>query len=117
MFLINFHSDDYRLNYALQKDGKNNTKTAKISSLPSSIAKDNIHLDISETSLKLPFGPIISPNPGPTFDIAVAAPDIADRKSNPVIESIIATKKNMSKYEKINRITELIKPSAIFWLL
>ena len=30
---------------------------------------------------KLPFGPIISPKPGPTFDIDVAAPEIADIKS------------------------------------
>tara|TARA_B100001093_G_C26073356_1_gene695524 strand:+ start:292 stop:429 length:138 start_codon:yes stop_codon:yes gene_type:complete len=37
----------------------------------------------------LPLGPIISPNPGPTFDIEVAAPDIADKKSRPVIESKI----------------------------
>tara|TARA_B100001029_G_C14749283_1_gene279836 strand:+ start:414 stop:566 length:153 start_codon:yes stop_codon:yes gene_type:complete len=39
----------YRLIYALQKDGKNNTKTAKISNLPSNIAKDKIHFEISDT--------------------------------------------------------------------
>ena len=59
------------------------------------MAKDNIHFEISETWLKLPFGPIISPSPGPTFEIDVAAPEIADKKSNPVIDSKMAIKKNI----------------------
>ena len=58
---------------------------------------DNIHLEISGTDLKFPFGPIISPRPGPTFDIDVAAPEIADKKSRPVIESNIAVKININK--------------------
>jgi len=95
--LINFHSKDYKLNYDLQKEGKKRTNTANISNLPSNIAKDSIHLDTSETWLKFPFGPIISPSPGPTFDIAVAEPEIADRKSRPEIESNIAIKKNKNK--------------------
>tara|TARA_Y100000768_G_C23681332_1_gene542431 strand:+ start:336 stop:683 length:348 start_codon:yes stop_codon:yes gene_type:complete len=115
--LINFHHFDYRLIYVLQKDGKNNTRTAKISNLPNNIAKDNIHFEISETWLKLPFGPIISPKPGPTFDIAVAAPDIADKKSNPEIDSKIEIIKNINRYEKIKTKTEFIKPSSIFCLL
>ena len=47
--------------------------------------------------LKFPFGPIISPSPGPTFDIDVAAPEIADKKSRPVTESNIAVKININK--------------------
>ena len=87
----------YTLTYDLQKDGKNRTKTAKISSLPRSIEKDKIHLDISETSLKFPLGPIMSPRPGPTLDIEVAAPEIADRKSRPEIDSNIAIIKNKKR--------------------
>ena len=58
---------------------------------------DNIHLEISGIDLKFPFGPITSPNPGPTFDIEVAAPEIADKKSSPVIESNMAIKTNINK--------------------
>ena len=101
----------YRLIYDLQKDGKNNTNTAKISNRPSNIANESIHFEISDTWLKFPFGPIISPKPGPTLDIAVAAPEMADKKSNPVIESSIAITKKINKYENINIITEFIKPS------
>jgi len=96
--LINFHSSKYyTLTYDLQKDGKKRTNTANISNLPRSIPNDSIHFDISETWLKFPFGPIISPRPGPTLDIDVAAPDIADKKSSPVIESKIAIIRKINK--------------------
>mgnify|MGYP001454911780 FL=1 len=108
---------NYRLNYDLQKDGKNNTKTAKISNLPRSIAKESIHLEVFDTWLKFPFGPIMSPRPGPTLDIAVAAPETADKKSRPVIDNSIDIIKNKNKYEKIKIITELMKFSSIFLLL
>ena len=58
---------------------------------------DNIHLEISGIDLKFPFGPIISPRPGPTLDIEVAAPEIEDMKSRPVIESNIAVRININK--------------------
>ena len=58
---------------------------------------DNIHFESSGTDLKFPFGPITSPRPGPTFDIDVAAPEIEDKKSRPVIESNIAVKININK--------------------
>ena len=77
MFFIYFHKVYYTIFYDFQKDGKNKTKTANNSNLPKIIAKDNIHLAKLETSLKFPFGPIISPRPGPTLEIAVAAPEIA----------------------------------------
>ena len=35
----------------------------------------------------MPFGPIIDPNPGPTLDIDVAAPEIAVTKSRPLNDS------------------------------
>ena len=88
----------YTLTYDLQKDGKNRTKTAKISNLPNSIEIDSIHFDIFDTSLKFPFGPIISPRPGPTLDIEVAAPEIAERKSRPEIDNSIAIIKNKVDY-------------------
>ena len=58
---------------------------------------DNIHLETSGIDLKFPFGPITSPRPGPTFDIDVAAPEIEDKKSRPVIDSKIAVKINIKK--------------------
>ena len=58
---------------------------------------DNIHLETSGIDLKFPLGPITSPKPGPTFDMDVAAPEIADKKSRPVIESNIAIKININK--------------------
>ena len=47
--------------------------------------------------LKLPLGPIISPNPGPTFDIAEADPDIAVIKSKPFKDKSAAKTKKMKK--------------------
>tara|TARA_B100000674_G_C37656950_1_gene830601 strand:+ start:493 stop:828 length:336 start_codon:yes stop_codon:yes gene_type:complete len=108
---------NYRLIYVLQKDGKNNTRTAKISSLPNNIAKDNIHFAVSETLAKFPLGPIMSPRPGPTFDIDVAAPEIADKKSRPEIDSSIDITKNNNKYEKIKITTEFINVFSTFCLL
>ena len=37
----------------------------------------SIHLEISGKEEKFPFGPIVDPKPGPTFEIDVAAPEIA----------------------------------------
>ena len=45
---------------------------------------------------KSPFGPIIGPNPGPTFDIDVAAPEIAVIKSRPVNDNNAAKIKNIT---------------------
>ena len=56
----------------------------------------------------------MSPNPGPTFDIAVAAPEIDDTKSKPVKDNIMDNKKNIKKYKKINVNTEDINASSIF---
>ena len=55
-----------------------------------------------------------SPKPGPTFEMAVAAPDIDDKKSKPVIDSNIDKIRNKNKYEKIKIITEFKNPSEIF---
>ena len=70
---------------------------AKSSNLPKIIPSVKTHLEISGKLEKLPLGPIIEPNPGPTFDIDVAAPEIADKKSRPVTESNIAVKININK--------------------
>ena len=45
----------------------------------------------------MPLGPIISPNPGPTFDIADADPDIAVIKSRPFIDKRAAKIKKIKK--------------------
>ena len=40
------------------------------------------------------------PNPGPTFDIDVAAPEIAVTKSNPLIDNKVVIMKNIIIYRK-----------------
>ena len=60
---------------------------ANNSNLPKIIPRLNIHLDALGNCEKLPLGPIISPNPGPTLDIDVAAPEIEVMKSNPFKDS------------------------------
>ena len=60
--------------------------------------KANIHFEISGNDEKLPFGPIIEPNPGPTLEMDVAAPDIEVMKSKPVNESNAEIIKNITKY-------------------
>ena len=52
-------------------------------------------MEISGRDEKSPLGPIIGPNPGPTLEIDVAAPEIAVIKSSPVNESkAVNIKKN-----------------------
>ena len=79
---------------------------ANSSSLPKIIPKLNIHFEISGRDAKFPFGPIIEPSPGPTFDIDVAAPEIDVIKSKPVIESSAVMIKKITKYMYINEIIE-----------
>ncbi len=47
--------------------------------------------------LKFPLGPIISPSPGPTFDIAEAEPDKAVIKSSPFKDKIADNIKKIQK--------------------
>ena len=84
----------------------NNTIIANSSSLPKIIPKVNIHLEKSGNNEKFPFGPIIPPKPGPTFDIDVAAPEIAVTKSNPLIDSKVVIIKNIIIYRKTKDIIE-----------
>ena len=81
--------------YFLQKECINNTNTANNSNLPKIIAILRIHLEKSFNCEKLPLGPMISPNPGPTFDIDVAAADIAVIKSTPLIDNKAVTIKKI----------------------
>ena len=84
-------------NYFCQNDGKNRTSIANNSSLPKIIPKLKTHFEKSGNCEKLPFGPINSPNPGPTFEIDVAAPEIAVIKSRPVNDN------NAVKIKKITK--------------
>ena len=70
---------------------------ANSSSLPKIIPIVKIHLEISGKEEKSPLGPIIGPNPGPTLEIEVAAPDIAVIKSSPVNDSKAVKTKNITK--------------------
>ena len=72
------------------------------------------HLEKSGKEEKFPLGPIVDPKPGPTFEIEVAAPEIAVIKSSPLIERSIAIIKKINKKVKIKIITEFIKSSEIF---
>ena len=56
-----------------------------------------IHLDISGKLEKLPLGPIVEPNPGPTLEIEVAAPEIEVIKSKPLNDKNAVIKKNITK--------------------
>ena len=76
---------------------RNNTNIANSSSLPKIIPIVKIHLEISGKDEKSPFGPIIGPNPGPTLEIDVAAPEIAVIKSRPVKDSSAARIKKITK--------------------
>tara|TARA_B100000700_G_scaffold288671_1_gene345390 strand:- start:15 stop:266 length:252 start_codon:yes stop_codon:yes gene_type:complete len=71
-------------------------------------------IDISE---KLPFGPIISPKPGPTFEIEVAAADIEVKKSRPEKDKSKVIIKNIEIYKKMNEITDAINLLSIFFPL
>ena len=56
------------------------------------------HLEKSGKEAKFPLGPIVDPKPGPTFEIEVAAPEIAVIKSSPLKDNNAANKKNIIKY-------------------
>ena len=58
---------------------------------------DKIHFDTSGNDEKSPFGPIIGPKPGPTFEIDVAAPERAVIKSRPVKDNNAAKIKKITK--------------------
>ena len=58
---------------------------------------DKLNLEKLGKPLKLPLGPMMSPNPGPTFDTAEAEPDIAVIKSKPFIDKSAAKTKKMKK--------------------
>ena len=81
----------------------NNNIIANSSSLPKIIPAVSIHLEKSGNSEKFPFGPIIPPKPGPTFDIDVAAPEIAVIKSNPLIDKSVVIKKKNNNIKKNKR--------------
>ena len=73
------------------------TNIANNSNLPNIIPRLKIHLDISGKLEKLPLGPIVEPNPGPTFEIEVAAPEIEVIKSKPLKDKNAVIKKNITK--------------------
>ena len=67
--------------------------------------------------LNVLLGPIVSPNPGPTFPIAEAAPDTEVMKSSPKLpnkQDIIA---KASIYKKKKPITDSATVSGIGFLL
>ena len=73
------------------------TNIANNSNLPNIIPRLKIHLDISGKLEKLPLGPIVEPNPGPTLEIEVAAPEIEVTKSKPLKDKNAVIIKNITK--------------------
>ena len=65
-------------------------------------------MEISGNDEKLPLGPIIDPNPGPTLEIEVAAPETDVMKSSPVKDNKAAIIKKITRYKYINEIIEAI---------
>ena len=86
---------------------------ANNSSLPKIIPTLRIHFEMSGKEEKSLFGPMTEPNPGPTFDIEVAAPEIEVIKSKPVTESNAAITKNIIKYMYIKEIIDEINLLSI----
>ena len=70
---------------------------ANNSSLPKIIPRLKIHFEISGKLEKFPLGPIVEPKPGPTFEIDVAAPEIAVTKSKPLKDRNAVIRKNIIK--------------------
>ena len=93
----------------------NNNNIAKSSSLPKIIPALRAHFDRLDNEEKLPSGPIISPSPGPTFDIEVAAPEIEVTKSRPLKDKIEVRMKKIIIYKYINDITDAINLSSILF--
>ena len=85
----------------------NNTNIANNSNLPKIIEKLKIHLEKADNSEKLPFGPMISPKPGPTFEIAEAAAEKAVKKSKLNKLKLTADKINKNIYIKKKPMIEL----------
>jgi len=96
-----------------QKDGASNTKMVKSSRRPRSMPNDKSHFAESGKVMNAPEGPIVEPNPGPTFEMAVAAPETAVKKSNPMRPSPIANAVNEAAYKKKKLMTELLTSSGI----
>ena len=65
-----------------------------------------IHLALSGSGWNVPVGPMMSPNPGPTFEIEVTAPDMAVKKSRPTKERAIANAANDRAYRNKKLITD-----------
>ena len=85
------------MSYLVQKAGENITNTVNNSSLPSNIPSESSHFANSGRFPKFPVGPIDSPSPGPTLDIAEAEPDKAVIKSSPFKERIVDKIKKIKK--------------------
>ena len=61
------------------------------------MAADSTHLAPSGRAWKVPLGPMIGPNPGPTLPTAVAAPDSAVTRSSPRISSTRLVKATVAR--------------------
>ena len=71
------------------------------------------HLAGSLSEEKLPVGPMVSPRPGPTFEMAVAAPDTAVSRSRPAMPSAtVITAKAVTK-RNTKLVTEVATAAGI----
>ena len=104
-------------NQFFQNNGENITNIAKISRRPNIIPAHKINFPRSGIDWYDHDGPIISHNPGPTFPIAEAAPEIAVTKSSPNPPNKLAITAKEIIYKKKKPITDSATFSGIgFWL-
>ena len=77
------------------------------------------HLDGLDNEEKFPLGPIISPSPGPTLEIEVAAPEIEVTKSKPVKDNTVAKQKKIiiCTYILKKKLTQSCKNYSLQYLL
>ena len=99
--------------YPRQKLRVNNTITVNNSSLPNSIPKLSSHFAASGKCWNVWAGPVIGPNAGPTFAMAVAALEKAVRKSRPRKPSPNARRLKARNHMKKKLNTDVITSSDI----
>ena len=83
-----------------QKAGVNRASMVSTSRRPISMVKLITHLAASGRGWNVPAGPIMSPRPGPTLAMVVAAPDSAVTGSSPISDSNTADTANAPKKQE-----------------
>ena len=92
--------------------GVKSTISVSNSKRPINMAKDSNHLAATGRLAKLPAGPTISPNPGPTLVSAVAAAVRLVIRSSPISASSKVTTASVTKNKKEKATAERMMSSC-----